>query len=320
MGRKSARHYLKAYKTLDVEKKYKSNTKIESMIMKNSLINFLFFSIISGHIFYTQNLKAIVPYYYLPETKKLKKEALSIGKQAYQLLFFGQIKDSLNLAKLAVKIDDTNETLWTILAEAQIANKLYDDGLISLNNAQRIKPKMGEIYFAKSTIYLKQSKIKKAKISLLSGIKIFPKNFKAIFQLGNIYLMEKNYERAIKEFDKAIKIKKDFWEAINNKGLAYFELNKINLSIISFQKAIDLEENAEPLLALASCLRTRDVNEAILLAKKALKKEPNYVELAYRKEQLWGEKIQNSTEKLFENNQLKQDILIAKKKKLKLAN
>ena len=282
--------------------------------MKKSFINLLFFTIISGQVFYTQNLQAIVPYYYLPETKKLKKEALSIGKQAYQLLFFGQIKDSLNLAKLAVKLDDTNETLWTILAEAQIANKLYDDGLISLNNAQRIKPKMGEIYFAKSSIYLKQSKIKKAKISLQSGINLLPKNFNAIFQLGNIYLMEKDYEKALKEFDKAIEIKKDFWQAINNKGLAYFELDKINLSIISFKNAISVEENAESLLALASCLETQDIDRAIFLAKKALTQDPNYVEYKYRKEQLWGEKLQSFTEKLFRNPKLKEEIISAQTK------
>ena len=282
--------------------------------MKKSFLKIIFLSIISSHIFISESLKAVIPYYYFPETKSLQKEGLSIGKQAYQLLYFGQIKDSLNLAKLAIKINNTNETLWTILAETQIANKLYDDALISLNNAQKINPKMGEIYFAKSTIYLKQSKIKKAKNSLLSGIKILPENFKAIFQLGNIYLMEKNYEKAIEEFDKAIKIKKDFWQAINNKGLAYFELNKIDLSIISFKKAIYIEENAEPLLALASCLKNKDINKAIFFAKKALNKEPNYVDFDYRKEQLWGEKLQISTEKLFENPQLKKEILIAKTK------
>ena len=282
--------------------------------MKNSLIKLLFFSIISGHIFNIENLNALVPYYFFPETKNLKKESLSIGKQAYQLLYFGQIKESLNLAKLAVKIDNTNETLWTILAEAQIANNLDEDALISLKNAQKINPKLGEIYFAQSSIYLKQSKIKKAKISLQSGLKILPKNFKAIFQLGNIYLMEKNYERAIKEFDKAIEIKTNFWQAINNKGLAYFELNKINLSINSFQNAIAIEENGEPLLGLASCIRTKDINQAILLAKKALSKEPKYVEYNYRKEQLWGEKLQDSTMKLFENDQLKKEILLAKTK------
>ena len=282
--------------------------------MKKSILKIIFFSIISSHIFISESLKAVIPYYYFPETKSLQKEGLSIGKKAYQLLYFGQIKDSLNLAKLAIKINNTNETLWTILAETQIANKLYDDALVSLKNAQKINPKMGEIYFAKSTIYLKQSKIKKAKNSLLSGIKILPENFKAIFQLGNIYLMEKNYEKAIEEFDKAIKIKKDFWQAINNKGLAYFELNKIDLSIISFKKAIYIEENAEPLLALASCLKNKDINKAIFFAKKALNKEPNYVDFDYRKEQLWGEKLQISTEKLFENPQLKKEILIAKTK------
>ena len=244
----------------------------------------------------------------------MKKDSLLIGKQAYQLLYFGQIKDSLNLAKLAVKINDTDETLWTILAEAQIANKLYEDALISLNNAEKINPSMGEIYFIKSSLYLKQSNIKKAKISLQSGIEIIPENSKAIFQLGNIYLMEKSYEKAIKEFDKAIKIETNFWQAINNKGLAYFELNEIDLSIISFKKAITLEENAEPLLALASCLSTLNINEAIFFAKRALKKEPNYVDYNYRKEQLLGEKLQNSTEKLFENKQLIKEILFAKTK------
>ena len=282
--------------------------------MKKPILKILFFSIISSHVFIAESLKALIPYYYLPETKSLQEQGLSIGKKAYQLLYFGQIEDSLNLAKLAVKMNNNNETLWTILAETQIANKLYDDALISLDNAQKINPKMGEIYFAKSTIYLKQSKIKKAEISLLSGIKILPKNFKAIFQLGNIYLMEKNYEKAIEEFDKAIKIKKDFWQAINNQGLAYFELNKINLSIISLKKAINLEENAEPLLALASCLKNKDSNNAIALAKKALNKEPNYVDFNYRKEQLWGEKLQISTEKLFEDPQIKKEILVAKTK------
>ena len=101
--------------------------------MKNSLIKLLLFSIIGGHIFNVKNLKALVPYYYFPERNNLQQESLSLGKKAYQLLYFGQLKESLNLAKLAVKIDNSNETLWTILAEAQIANKLLQDALNSLN-------------------------------------------------------------------------------------------------------------------------------------------------------------------------------------------
>ena len=115
-------------------------------------------------------------------------------------------------------------------------------------------------------------------------------------------------------FDKSIKIKPDFWQAINNQGLAYFEKNNINLSIKLFEKAISIEENAEPLLGLASCLRIQDIKLALQLAKKALNKNPNYVKYDYRKEQLWGEKLQTSTELLLQNNELQTDVILAKSK------
>ena len=215
---------------------------------------------------------------------------------------------------MAVNINKTDDKLWLILAEAQIANELYKKALISLNKAQNISPKNSEIYFAKSNIYLKVSQLQNAKTALKKGLNIDPNNHKAIFQLGNILLMEKNYSEAIKVFDKSIKIKPDFWQAINNQGLAYFEKNNINLSIKHFEEAISIKENAESLLGLASSLRIKDINLALQLAKKSLIKDPNYVNYEYRKEQLWGEKLQNSTEILLQNNQLRTDVILAKSK------
>jgi len=119
---------------------------------------------------------------------------------------------------------------------------------------------------------------------------------------------------AIQLFDKSIKIKPDFWQAINNQGLAYFERNKVDLSIKFFESAISIQENAEPLLGLASCVRINDPKLAIQLAKKALAKDPKYVNYDYRKEQLWGEKLQATTEILLQNEQLKEDVLLAKSK------
>mgnify|MGYP001274598368 CR=1 FL=1 len=124
----------------------------------------------------------------------------------------------------------------------------------------------------------------------------------------------KNYFEAIKLFDKSVQIKPDFWQAINNQGLAYFEKDNQNLSIKFFEKAISIEENAEPLLGLASCLRVKDIKLALQLTKKALAKDPNYVNYDYRKEQLWGEKLQTSTELLLQNEQLRQDVTLAKSK------
>jgi len=282
--------------------------------MNKFLKKTIWMSLICFYFFQIELVRAIVPYYYFPTKKNLEKESLSIGKNAYQLLYFGQYEESLNYAKLAVKINKTDEKLWLILAEAQIANKEYKNALNSLNKAEQINSNISEIYFAKSNVYLKISQQTKAKNALEKGIKIEPNNHKAIFQLGNILLMEKNYLGAIKLFDKSIKIKPDFWQAINNKGLAYFEKNNVNLSIKLFESAISIEENAEPLLGLASCKYIFDTKLAIKLAKKALAKDPKYVYYDYRKEQLWGEKLQASTEILLQNKQLQKDVILAKSK------
>ena len=282
--------------------------------MKKFLKQIIWISLITFYSLQIEKVQAIVPYYYFPTIKNLEKQSLYIGKNAYQLLYLGQYEDSLNLAKLSVKINEKDQKLWLILAEAQIANKQYKNALNSLNKAEQINSNISEIYFVKSNIYLKISKQKKAKSALEKGIKIEPNNHKAIFQLGNILLMEKNYLGAIKLFDKSIKIKPDFWQAINNQGLAYFERNNINLSIKLFESAISIEENAEPLLGLASCIKIHDTKLAIQLAKKALAKDPKYVNYDYRKEQLWGEKLQASTEILLQNEQLKKDVALAKSK------
>ncbi len=270
--------------------------------------------LISFYFFKVDQAQSIVPYYYFPTIKNIERESLSIGKYAYQVLYFGQYKKSLNLAKLAVKINNTNEQLWMILAEIQMANKLYKQALNSLNEAQKINPNISEIYFARSNIYLEILQLKNAKVALEKGLEIEPNNYKAIFQLGNIFLMEKNYSEAINLFDKSIKIKSDFWQAINNQGLAYFEKNNTNQSIQLFEKAISIEENAEPLLGLASCVRLKDIKLALKLAKKALIKNPNYVDYDYRKKQLWGEKLQTSTKILLQNENLQEDVIFAKSK------
>ena len=282
--------------------------------MKKFLKKIILVCLIGFYFFKVEKVESLVPYYYFPTIKNLQKESLSIGKNAYQLLYFGQYTESLNLAKLAVKIDKSNEQLWLILSEAQIANKLYKDALNSLNKAEKINSNISEIYFAKSNIYLKISQLTNAKKALETGLKIEPNNHKAFFQLGNIFLMEKNYSEAIKLFDESVKIKPDFWQAINNKGLAYYEKNNVELSIRLFEKAISIQENAEPLLGLASCLRMKDIKLALQLAKKALNKDPNYVNYDYRKEQLWGEKLQTSTEYLLQNDQLQTEVTLAKSK------
>jgi len=281
-------------------------------MIKKIFQNIIFFQILIFNIVFIESLEAIIPLYNLPNEDILKKNSFSIAKNAYQLLYFGQIKESLNLSKLAISLNKNDPRLWSLLAETQIANKLYENALNSIKKGKNIDPKMSELYFSESSIFIKQNKIKDAQKSLKTGLNLEPDNVNGLFQLGNLYLMEKNFKKSLNIFNEATNIKQDFWQAFNNKGLIFFELNNIPNAIKNFKKAIEIENNAEPLLALAVCIQNENFKESILLAKKALSKDPNYVDTQYRKEQLWGQKIQNQTNKLFSSKELKQDIAIAK--------
>ena len=281
-------------------------------MIKITFQNLIFIKILIFNVFIIGSLEAIIPFYNLPNKDILQKNSFEIAKNAYQLLYFGQIKESLNLSKLAISLNENDPRLWSLLAEAQIANKLYENALNSIKEGKNIDPKMSELYFSESSIFIKQNKIKNAQKSLKKGLNLEPDNINGLFQLGNLYLMEKNFKRSLNIFNEATNIKPTFWQAFNNKGLIFFELNDIPSAIKNFKKAIEIENNAEPLLALAVCIQNENFKESISLAKKALSKDPNYVDNEYRKEQLWGQKIQKQTNILFSSKELKQDIAIAK--------
>jgi len=281
------------------------------MFKKLFIFKIIFLQLIGLSIFQVKKTNAFIPYYYSPSKKFLKLKGSEIGKNAYQLLYFGQFKEGLALAKLAISINQEDVNLWALLAEAQISNKLYDDALLSIEKGKLINPLFSELYFAEGSIYIIQNKKQNAKKSFKQGLEIQPKNTNALFQYGNIFLMEKNYKKALSKYNKIIEIKANFWQAINNKGLIYFEQDEILLAINNFTKAIEIKKNAESMLALGVSLKDTNKKKSILLVKEALQKNPNYASFEFREEQLWGKKLQRATVELFKLEELKNDISIA---------
>ena len=281
------------------------------MFKKLLIFKVILIQLIGLNIFNVKKSDAFIPYYNSPSKKFLKKNGSEIGRNAYQLLYFGQLKEGLALAKIAISLNPEDVNLWTLLAEAQINNKLFDDALLSIENGKLINPLVSQLHFAEGSIYINQNKKQKAKKSFKQGLEIQPENTTALFQYGNIFLMEKNYKEALSKFNKIIEIKANFWQAINNRGLVYFEQDEILLAIKNFTKAIKIKKNAESMLALGVSLKNTNKKKSILLVKEALQKNPNYASFKFREEQLWGEKLQKATVELFKVEELKKDISIA---------
>ena len=263
------------------------------------------------NLFQFTKLKAFVPYYVVPNETFLRNNGSFLGRKAYQLLILGRLSEGLQLANLAISLNEEDDILWTILAEAQLRNGLVNDALKSIEKGKLVNPKKADFYFVEGSIYLQKRQLNKAKKSLKKGLEIMPTYTFAMFELGNIYLIEKNYTKALKVYKKAIDNKSDYWQVINNMGLIYFEINQIEEAIKSFNKAISFHRNGETLLALAVSLQYENIQKSIELAKEALILNPDFVSSTFREEQLWGGNIQTAVNLLFEEEALKKDIYFA---------
>ena len=268
------------------------------------------FIITIGWISTTSPAKSFIPYVYIPEQKELEKTSLDIGKTAIQILQFGQAKEAAYLAKLGLILKPNDYRLWSILGEAQRRTGSLKEAGISLNKAKLLEPKKAELWFAEATVALEQKNPNKALPLLIRGLQLNNKNALGYFQLGNCRLMKNQFELSLKAYKNAIKIKPTFWEALNNRGIIEFVLGKKQKASKTWQEVLKIKKNSEPMLALGAVLNFFNPGNAksIELAKEALKKNPNYVNASYQKEQLWGEKLIEATSQLFSLPGLKEDI------------
>ena len=72
------------------------------MFKKLLILKIILIQLIGLSIFEAKKTSAFIPYYYLPSKKFLKLKGSEIGKNAYQLLYFGQLKEGLALSLIHI--------------------------------------------------------------------------------------------------------------------------------------------------------------------------------------------------------------------------
>ena len=255
---------------------------------------------------WTMPAQAIVPYVYLPSEEELKGSSLGIGRTAAQLLQLGQPQEAAQLAALAVRLQPDDERLWSVLAEAQLRSDQLENASLSLSKAKALKPDKAGLWFAEAAIALRSERPEEA-ISLLDrGLQLDPKNASAYFDLGNARIMQSQFGMALKAFEQATNLKPTFWEALNNQALVLYEMGNRDEAIRRWRRVLEIENNPEPMLALASALFQQGGRreEAITLAREALAKDPNYVLPPHQEEQLWGFRIRGAAAQLLDEDEL----------------
>ena len=265
--------------------------------------------VVLGSWFGAPAANALIPYVYLPTEEELKGSSIGMGRTAAQLLQLGQPEQAAKLAALAVRLDPKDERFWSVLAEAQLRSNDLEGASKSLARAKSLKPEKAGLWFAEAAIALRAEKANDAVPLITRGLQLDPKNAAAYFDLGNARIMQKNFQLALKSFEKATALKPDFWEALNNQSLVLYEMGELDEAIRRWRNVLIIENNAEPMLALAAALHQKgNRKEAIKLASEALTKNPNYVLPLHQAEQLWGVRIREATAKLLSEPQLTKSV------------
>ena len=244
--------------------------------------------------------KAVVPYVYVPTSEELTGSAIGIGRAAAKLLQMGQPKQAAKLAALAVRLDPQDERLWSVLAEAQLRSDDLEQASQSLSRAKELNPDKAGLWFAQGALALRDERPEEALPLIERGLELDPQNPAAYFDLGNARIMLDDLSSALRSFEKATTLKPDFWEALNNQALVLFEMGNADEAIRRWRAVLKIEENAEPLLALAAALHQQgdDSDTPLKMAREALNQEPNYVLTPHQIEQLWGVKIRQAADRL----------------------
>ena len=285
----------------------KKVSKIFKYLLGLSLIN---------NFFIPNSSVAFFPRINEPNQQEFESTSKQIGKTAIQLIQFGQYKEAIKILKLALKLNPTEETLWTALADAQFKSKDTNNALLSLDQVLVINPKNASIYFAKGSIYMNSKNLENAILMLNQGLLLDKKNETGYFQLGNAYIMLKDYKKALHTYNKVTKLNPNFWQVINNQGLILYEINKKKEALSKFKLAAKISNDAEPRLALAiSIYSTKGKSiESLNIAKNALIDNPKYADIEYQSEQLWGRKLQHSAKLLFKTEEMKKVVKEARGK------
>ena len=244
--------------------------------------------------------KAIVPYVYVPSSEELTGSAVGIGRTAAQLLQMGQPKQAAKLAALAVRLDPQDERLWSVLAEAQLRSDDLEQAGQSLARAKNLNPDKAGLWFAQGALALRDERPEEALPLIQRGLELDPKIPAGYFDLGNAHIMLDDLSSALDSFEQATNLKPDFWEALNNQALVLYEMGNADEAIRRWRAVLKLENNAEPMLALAAALHQKgdDSDVPITMAREALNQEPNYVLTPHQIEQLWGVKIRQAAARL----------------------
>lgn len=255
--------------------------------------------------------QALLPYTLPLDRARLQADGESLATDAAQLAQFRQFDEALARAQLAAQLLPGNPDVLTLLGSLylQATDRQPEQAVATLEQAKTLQPDNAAIAFTLGSAYFMQQDYNQAVKSIEAGLKIEPENPDAMFDLGNAYFKLGQYDKAIAQYEKAVKKESSFWPAVNNIGLVKYEAGDTAGAIAEWQRALDIaaEDQTEPQLAIAVAQFAQGgqaANSETAIA--ALERNPNYADIEFLQENLWGNRLVADTQQFFNTPALRE--------------
>jgi len=229
------------------------------------IISLLIFFVAGSPLAFSQ---ALLPYAIEPELEQMEQAGIEIAEDAIQLARFRRTDAALGRAKLAVQLAPHLYQTWFILGSLYLQDDQVQLGIEALNQSLSLAPADAH-----------------------ANIK---------FSLGSAYFQNQDYKSAIAQIEAGLQMKPDISPALFDLGNSYLKLEQYPAAIAAYEKAVSQD------IAIAVAIYSQGkTEEGIKLAQAALTSDSRYVSLEFLGENLWGKRLLQDTEKMFNHPQMK---------------
>ena len=247
--------------------------------------------------------QALLPYTLPLDEERLTATGLTLAQEAAQLAQFQQYEEALARIQLAAQLAPRDPQILALMGSLYLQVGDGAAAVTTLESARAISDDDAVIWFTLGSAYFSEAKYLQAANALEKGLSLEPGNAGAHFDLGNAYYKLTRYQKAIEQYEAAVSVNEAFWPAVNNIGLVLYEMGQLEPAIEYWERSLTLsDDEPEPTLAIAVARYAANINRpaAIESATAALERDSRYADLDFLEENLWGNRLLNATEAMFD--------------------
>ncbi len=154
----------------------------------------------------------------------------------------GQTAKAVELASLAVTLDDSSVFAHRDLGYALEKQRKYQQAVAEYQRANQLHPRLAQPYIDLGRIHMSNSRYKQALDSYERATVVDPGNAFAFDSLGWAYFQTGDHQRAAVVLEKAIEADPAYAQAYGHLGLTYYVLRNYEDAITAYKKALELGE------------------------------------------------------------------------------